>query len=349
MNRTGKDVIVITGSCGRIGSALCKRLGEKYQIVGFELLKALYASANEELVPVDLGSDESVTQAFTHIRNFYGNKIASVIHLAAYYSFNQKESPLYDKITVQGTHRLLQALEKFEVEQFIFSSTMLIHAPCKLSEKINEDSPINATWGYPRSKVQTEKLIHEMRGKIKSVILRIAGVYDDKCHSIPISNQIQRIWENKLEARVFPGDTTHGASFLHMDDLVDAIVQSVERRKQLPEELVLELGEPKTLSYDMLQRQISRLIRNKEFATMRVPKWFAKMGAFVQELIPFLPKSFVKPWMIDYADDNYILDIARAKKYLDWEPKHSLKETLPVMINFLKSDPKAFYKINLLK
>jgi nucleoside-diphosphate-sugar epimerase len=343
-----KDVIIITGSCGRIGSALCKRLGKKYKIVGFELLKALYASDNEELVPVDLGSDESVAQAFTHIKNFYGNRIASVIHLAAYYSFNQKESPLYDKITVQGTRRLLEALQKFEVEQFIFSSTMLIHQPCGLGEKINEDSPIKATWGYPKSKVQTEKMIHEMRGQIKSVILRIAGVYDDKCHSIPISNQIQRIWENKLEARVFPGDVTHGASFLHMADLVDAIVQSVELRKQLAEELVLELGEPKTLSYDMLQRQISRLIRGKEFKTFRVPKWFAKMGATVQELIPFLPKSFVKPWMIDYADDNYILDISRAKKQLNWEPKHSLEQTLPVMIDFLKKDPKEFYKINLL-
>ncbi len=56
-------------------------------MVGFELLKAFYASANEELVPCDISSDESVQQALTHIRHFYGNTIHAVIHLAAYYSF----------------------------------------------------------------------------------------------------------------------------------------------------------------------------------------------------------------------------------------------------------------------
>src|SRR4051812_29768990 len=102
-----KEVIIVTGSCGRIGSSVVKRLGEKHRIIGFELLEAIYASSKEELVPVDLSSDESVAQAFTHIRNFYGNKIASVVHLAAYYSFDQQHSPLYDSVTVKGTERLL--------------------------------------------------------------------------------------------------------------------------------------------------------------------------------------------------------------------------------------------------
>src|ERR1700720_4675708 len=106
-----KGVILVTGSCGRIGASVVKRLGNDYKMVGFELLKAFYASANEELVPCDISSDESVHQALTHIRNFYGNNIAAVIHLAAYYSFAHKESELYNKITVEGTRRLLRGLQ----------------------------------------------------------------------------------------------------------------------------------------------------------------------------------------------------------------------------------------------
>ena len=49
-----KKIVIVTGSCGRIGTAVVKRLGESYSIVGFELLKAIYASDQEELVPVDL-------------------------------------------------------------------------------------------------------------------------------------------------------------------------------------------------------------------------------------------------------------------------------------------------------
>ncbi len=341
-----KEVVIVTGSCGRIGTQIVKRLGKNYAIVGFELLKAIYASDQEELVPVDLSSDESVAQAFHHIKHFYGNRIASVIHLAAYYSFKEKFSPLYEKITVQGTARLLKALQEFEVEQFLFTSTELIHTPTRPGVPITEDSPICATWGYPISKVETEKLIHEMRGKTHTVILRVAGVYDDFCHSIPISNQIQRIYEKQLQARLFSGNIHHGAAFVHMDDLVDAIELALEKRKQLPEELVLLIGEPKTLSYDQMQRMISRQIHGREFTTFRVPKILAKMGSWIQCQLPLDSEPFIRPWMIDYADDHYEMNIDRAKTVLGWSPKHSLAMTLPKMIDALKKDPIQWYKGN---
>ena len=344
-----QKVILVTGSAGRIGTNVCKRLGEKYPIVGFELLKAIYASQQEELVPIDLSSDESVHQAFTHIRHFYGNHITSVIHLAAYYSFSEKHSDKYEQITVRGTERLLNALQEFEVEQFIFTSTMLVHTPTKPGCPINEDSPVAPKWDYPLSKVRTEKLIHEKRGKIPTVILRIAGVYDDQCHSIPISHQIQRIYEKSLEGHLFSGDICHGAAFVHMDDLVDVIELAVDKRSELPPEVTLLIGEPKTLNYDQLQRKISCLLFDKEIKTIRVPKILAKIGSWLMCHNPLMKKPFIQPWMIDLADDHYELDISRAKRLLGWEPKHSLEETLPIMIQDLKESPDAWYKKNQLE
>lgn len=341
-----KGIVIVTGSSGRIGTQTAKRLGKDHRIVGFELLKAIYASSQEELVPVDLSSDESVVQAFKHIKDFYGRKITSVIHLAAYYSFAQQHSPKYETITVQGTGRLLKALQEFDVEQFIFTSTMLVHAPTEPGKPITEDLPLVPTWDYPLSKVHTEHLIHEMRGKIPTVILRIAGVYDDQCHSIPISNQIQRIYEKKMEAHLFPGDPCHGSSFVHMDDVIDAIALAVEKRKTLPPELTLLIGEPKTLSYAEIQSKVSCLLYNRPFSTYRIPKFIAKFGAWVQCLLSFKHKPFIRPWMINFADDHYELDITRAKKTLGWNPKHSLEDTLPIILDSLKKDPEKWYKTN---
>ncbi|MBS0625397.1 MAG: NAD(P)-dependent oxidoreductase [Verrucomicrobia bacterium] len=344
-----KEVVIVTGACGRIGSNVVKKLGEKYRIVGFELLKAIYASSNEELVPVDLSSDESVFQAFTHIKHFYGTKIASVIHLAAYYSFDEQHSPKYETVTVQGTERLLKALQGFEVEQFIFSSTMLVHAPGCPGCPMDENWPVAPKWDYPLSKVHTEEAIHELRGNTKTVVMRIAGVYDDQCHSIPISHQIQRIYEKSLESRLFSGNVHHGASFLHMSDLIDAIALAVDQRHKLQNELTVLIGEPETMSYDQLQRTISRLLFNTEFKTWSIPKTIAKLGAWVECHLPFFPTPFIKPWMIDLADDHYELDISRAKKTLGWTPKHSIEKTLPIMIADLKKDPVSWYKKNQLK
>lgn len=344
-----KEIIVITGACGRIGSALTKRLGEKYRIVGFELLHAMYSSANEELVPVDVSSEESVHQAFAHIRNFYGNKIKAVIHLAAYYSFSNPSYAPYKKITVEGTKHMLKQLQSFDCEQFIFSSTMLVHKPGVPGQKINEESPVVPKWAYPRSKVETEAAIHEMRGNMKSVILRIAGVYDDDCHSIPISNQIQRIYENQITSKLFPGDITHGSNFMHMDDLVDALCLCVEKSGDLPEETVLEMGEEKTLSFDFLQNRISQLCHGVDLKTYQIPKWFAMFGAWMQNHTPFMNKPFIQPWMVPLADDHYDLDISKAERVLGWKPKHNLNDTLPLMIEDLKRDPWSWYKKNGLK
>lgn len=341
-----KKVILVTGSSGRIGTQVVRRLGEKYTIVGLELKKAAHSSSKEDLITMDLASDESVEQAFLQIQKVYGTHITSVIHLAAYYSFKEQHSDLYDKITVQGTERLLKALQDFEVEQFIFTSTMLVHKPTEPGMAINEESPIVPSWDYPLSKVKTEKLIHENRGNIPTLILRIAGVYDDLCHSIPISHQIQRIYENSLESRLFSGNISHGAAFVHMNDLIDAIELAIEKRDLLPDEAALLIGEPVTLSYDAMQKIIALDLGKKEFKTWRVPKLIAKMGAWVQCHLPFGPEPFIQPWMIDLADDHYELDITRAKQLLDWEPQHRIDETLGIMIRALKEDPERWYREN---
>lgn len=344
-----QNVILVTGCSGRIGTRVLERFSQQYAMVGFDIVAPKVKYPNTEFVHMDLTSDESVQKGFDHVKEKYGNRIVSVIHLAAYYSFSGGHPELYDKITVQGTGRILHALKNFECEQFMFSSTQLVYAPCDVGQSINEDSPVVPKWDYPKSKVKTEALIHKERGNIPTVILRIAGCYDDECHSIPISNQIQRIYEDQFASKVYPGDITHGAPFLHLDDLTDSIWKAVELRGQLPPEVMLIIGEGKTLSYDQLQRQISRLITGKEFETIRIPKWFAKSGAWVQGHTPFMDPPFIKPWMVDLADDNYTLDVSKAQQVLGWTPAHFIGDVLPKMIQDLKADPIHWYAINDLK
>jgi nucleoside-diphosphate-sugar epimerase len=342
------EVILITGASGRIGFKSAEFFSKQFQIVGFDIFLAGQLP-NVEFVIVDLATDESVKEGLDLVRKKYGNKIASVIHLAAYYSFKTQHSHLYDKITVQGTERMLKGLQSFDVEQFIFSSTMLVHKPSRPGVKINEDSPIEPTWDYPLSKVKTEAAIHQLRGKIPTVNLRIAGVYDDRCHSIPLSNQLQRIIENQFEAHVFAGDITHGASFVHMDDLIDAIALCVQKRKALPPELNLLIGEDVTFSYDQLQRMMQRQIHGKEWKTWSIPKPIAKIGAYILSHLPFVKSGFIQPWMIDIADDHYELDITRAKNVLGWQPKRRVDQVLPKWVSEIKADPVEWYDENKLQ
>ena len=342
-----KEVIIITGCSGRIGKATVQKFKDpRYQIVGLDIVEPNFSAPNFDFVKTDLTSDLNVIDAMEFVRKKHGGLIASVIHLAAYYNFTGGAWDLYEKITIQGTERLLYAVQKFQTEQFLFSSTMLVHAPCAPPAKITEDTPLATNWEYPKSKVLTEELILKEHDKIPVVMLRIAGCYDDDCHSIPISNQMQRIYEHQLESKLFPGDLSHGASFLHLDDLADAIFLCVQKRAELPPESIFLLGEEETMSYDALQKEISKLLTGKEMTTLRIPKSFAKFAAWMQNRLPFMKKTFIKPWMIDLADENYTLDISRIKKALSWTPKRSLRKTLPIMAKALTTDPKCWYKEN---
>lgn len=341
-----KEVVVISGSSGLIGVPLIKRLAKKYRVVGLDRVGPPYPPLEAECVNFDITDERAIDAAMERIRYGYGNKIASVIHLAAYYSFNTKDSPGYDEINVKGTRKFLNQLQDFEVDQFVYSSSDLIYKPSKPGTKISEDCPVEANWGYPESKIITEDLIKGNNKNIDTVFLRIAGIYNEMGHSIPISQQIKRIYEKDLISHFYSGDVNHGNVFVHLEDVLDALEKTVEKRNKLPHEMAINIGEPETPTYQELQDKIGKLLHGKEWETQEVPKSIAKAGAWAQNLVG---DPFIKPWMIDRADDHYELDISRAKKLLDWEPKHRLMDTLPEIIKNLKEDPENWYEKNNLK
>jgi nucleoside-diphosphate-sugar epimerase len=347
---TQRPTVIVTGSSGLIGCPVCRRLDEVgFRVAGFDRPGAPHPPPEAMNIPCDLTDESSVSRAVETVKRELGPRVASVVHLAAYYDFSGEDSPLYEKLTVHGTRRLLRMLRDpsrgMSLEQFAFSSTMLVHAPCEPGQFIDEDWPIEPTWAYPKSKVEAEQTIAAERGETRAVFLRIAGVYDNACHSIPLAHQIDRIYRGKLTSRVYPGPTSHGQNFVHLDDVVESIVLTVQKRAALPEQVAILIGEPVTLTYDELQHTIARLLEGESFETHRVPGVVAKVGAWLQDVVPG-SDPFIKPWMIDRAAEHYALDIARARQLLDWEPKRSLRETLPRMIEALRAHPAKWYEEN---
>lgn len=347
-----KNIILITGIGGFLGFSLSKVLAQDYVVIGLD--RESECSKYPDCVSCDLSSDSSVKKAMDELRTRFGNRFASVIHLSGYYDFTGEPNPLYEEVNVKGTRRLLQALQDVEIEQFIYASTMLVHAPTDPGVPITEDWPLKPKWAYPQSKLETEEVVKNEHGVIPYVLPRIAGVYTDHVQPPTLAHQIQRIYERQFSSRVFSGVISHGQAFLHIDDLLDAIVRIVQRRKELPAETTLLLGEPSTMGYEALQNEIGYLIHGETWATETLPKILAKTGARLQNQMEIIipdsidkgEKPFIKPFMVDLADDHYELNIARAKKLLDWEPKHSLREDLPAIVKELKANPLSWYKRN---
>jgi nucleoside-diphosphate-sugar epimerase len=249
-------------------------------------------------------------------------------------------------INVAGTERLLRALKSFEVEQLIYASTMLVHVPTRPGRPIDESFPLHPRWPYPESKVDAEQVLREQQGKVPLVVLRMAGMYTDKVGLPLLASQIQRIYERRVISHFFPDNLNHGQALIHIDDVVEDFKRIIPRRYQLPPELTLLLGEERTLSYRALQQEIGRLLHGRPWTTYHVPKPMAKLGAKALGALPGHEQDFIKPWMVDLADDHYELDAGAARHHLDWRPAHFIGDDLPGLIARLKADPVQWYEDN---
>jgi nucleoside-diphosphate-sugar epimerase len=346
-NTSDKPVIILTGCSGLIGTRIIAAMQSDCRIVGLDVVEPEESPQSWTWMKCDLTDDESVEKTLNEIRAQFGDRIASVIHLAAYYDFSGEPSDMYEKLTVQGTRRLIVNLLSFgKVEQFIFASSLLAMKPVEdTEEKLTERSPTRGEWDYPQSKLEAERILKENHGEIPVVIHRVGGVYNEQGNSLPITQHIRRIYEKQLESYLFPGDPSHGQAFVHLDDLVDCFRKTVEKRHELNTWELFLIAEPDVMSHEELQDVIGELVHGKEWPTIRIPKAAAKAGAWVKEKIGG-EDAFIKPWMIDLADDHYPVEIERARKRLAWDPVHRLRTTLPAMIEELKRDPQRWYSIN---
>jgi nucleoside-diphosphate-sugar epimerase len=347
-----RPIVLITGATGNLGRTLREAFDRDYRIVG---LDRSAEGADFPIFEADFTSDAAVELALHKFRDRYGPRIASVIHLVAYFDFTGEQNPLYQSVNVEGTRRLLRALQAFDVGQFVYSSTMLVHAPCRPGERIDERQPIEPRWAYPKSKAAAEEVIRAERGRIPYVILRLAGVYDEHSMVPTLAHQMARIYEHDFQSYFYSGSTLVGQAMLHREDMVEAFRSAVERRGALPPETEILVGEPDAIGYDALQDELGRLLHGEDdWPTLRVPKTIASAGAWAQDkLEPLIPDvidageaPFIRPFMVAMADDHYALDVRRARDLLGWEPRHRLKDELPRLVAALKDNPGAWYKAN---
>jgi len=354
-------VVVITGSAGLIGSRLAEACAGQYRVVGLDAQRPAREVADVDFIECDVASYESVARALAAVYEKYGNRVASVVHLAPYHDFSGAPSTRDRKLTIEGTWRLLRGLGAFDLEQFVFSSALLVMNPVEGEDEVitewSRGEEDDETRNYLRSKIEAEQAIQQEwlewqkwleRGNTPAVVLRIAGVYDEDCHSIPIAQQISRIYEKRLESYIFPGDDDHGHAFAHLDDLVECFLRVIELRRELGSYEVFLIAEPDVMSYAELQDQIGELVHGAEWPAIRIPKLVAKAGAWAQENI-LGREIFIKPhglWVVDLADLRFLVEIGRTRNRLDWDPRRRLRATLSKMVGGLKENPRRWYETN---
>lgn len=303
--------VLVSGCCGFIGQNLVSKLSKDYNIIGIDNfasssrnnLKNLQKFENFKFI------EANIIDLFT-----IEDKVDFIFNLACPASPPKYQShPIFTLETnFIGTHNLLKIAKKNN-SIFIQASTSEVYGDPEIHPQVETYRGNVNTIGkrscYDEGKRIAETLCYEYRKKydVKTRIVRIFNTYGprmDPMDGRAISNFMINTLTNK--PLIIYGDGSQTRSFCYVDDMVDALIKSMNTDFDSP----INLGNDNEISLNDLAEIIIK-----------------KYGANTIE--------YSKP----HEDDPKVRqpDIERANQILKWSPSTLLSDGLDYTYKYFKS------------
>jgi nucleoside-diphosphate-sugar epimerase len=318
--------VAVTGASGNLGTALLRRLTAPgagvAQVRGLARRQppdsAPYAGVRWHLTDLGDPSSEEVLAEFL-------DGVDAVVHLAWALQPGRHPDDLH-RVNVEGTRRVVRAAGVAGVRQVVHMSSIGAYAPGAGGQPVAEDWPTTGipSAQYSRDKSEAERVVGEVAARHPDMTLTV--VRPTLVLQPDAGSEIGRYFLGPLlfgAARLLPGAVARllplplprfAVSFVHADDVADAVVRMLDRRAPGPFNLAAE----PLLDADALARALG---------TVRIPVpalavRTAVQAAFAAHLLP------TEPGWVDIGTRVPALNTARARKLLDWTPVHRSDEVL---------------------
>lgn len=219
--------VLVTGGAGFIGGYLVRALSE----LGFTV-RVLDNFSRSSFTIEDLGDVEVIVG---DVRDYdvvarATRGVDVVVHLAALIdAFESFEIPdVYLDVNVRGTLNICRASRS--VQTLIYASSAAVYG--ESSVPVSEDNPTRPISPYGASKLAGEAYVwaYSKVNNYRPVILRIFNVYGPR-QSRGYSGVILEFVRRALrrEPPVIYGDGLQTRDFIHVSDVVRAVVKAIER------------------------------------------------------------------------------------------------------------------------
>ncbi len=226
--------VLFTGGAGFIGSHVVDALRERgdWPQVLDDLSKGQVTNLSDDVpLHIDDIADAPRVRALFEMRRF-----DAVVHCAAQTNVMRSiaEPALDRRINIDGLQAVLDASAATSVRRFVFiSSGGAIYGETPVPA--SESTPPAPTNPYGRHKLEGEALV--ARAPLSSCSLRLSNVYGPRQRSDAeggvISIFVERIAQG-LPLQVF-GDGEQQRDFVHVADVVDAVLMALEREEMTGE------------------------------------------------------------------------------------------------------------------
>lgn len=301
---------LVTGGAGFIGSNLVDALVKlNHQVIVFDNLSTgrisnLNKSKKKiKFYKIDIFKDRKKIQNLIKKHN-----IDYIYHLAGLADIIPSiENPEnYYNSNVNGTYNLLEAARKLKLKKFIYAASASCYGVPK-KYPTSEDSKIQTEYPYAMTKYLGEKLVLDWAKiyKMNTLSLRFFNVYGPRSRTTGAYGAVFGVFlAQKLANKplTIVGDGKQTRDFIHVKDLVEAIIKASKSKKK---GLAYNLGSGKEISVNY----IAKLISHKK---------------------TFIPKRPGEP-------DRSKADIKKAMRDFNWKPKTSVIKGVNELLRDIKS------------
>lgn len=292
--------VLVTGGCGFIGSHVVLQLSEAgYHVIVVDDFSTGFLDSllhNEKVYCGNCGDRELLSKIFTE------NQISSIFHFAGVTSVPESiVNPIrYYEQNVTNSLHLLEAATKYEVENFLFSSTAAVYTD-PVHSFVSEDSPTSPKSPYGASKLMIERMLSDIaiaHSKLHYVILRyfnVAGAEINlrlgqrtKCASHLIQVACDAALNKRPYVELFGTDypTPDGTGvrdYIHIQDLAHAHVLALQYLTEGGNSTILNVGYEKGTSAREVVEMVKK-ISGREFNVIACPRRLGDASCIVAKV-----------------------------------------------------------------
>ncbi len=348
-------IIILTGASGLVGRHLIEHLKMKYVV--WALARRTQAEVgisphkNIHWVLVDIANKIHLEDVMWKIQN--SGDVEFIIHLAAYYNFDNDPHLEYERTNILGTELLLsQALNFPNLKRFIFASSV---AACEFPHKgnvVNEDTLPNADFPYAQTKAIGESRIKEASQSFPCSIVRFAAVFTDWCEYGPLYIFLKTWLSKKWNSRILGGQGLSAVPYIHINCLNHLLFSILQKTNILPDYDIYIASPDGAVTHKELYDLSTRFFYSISPPPKYMPIFLSRIGVTLRDWLGRLigNRPFERPWMIDYIDKSLTVNSEKTRKTLGWSPhpRYSIQRRLLYLIEHMKSFPTEWDHKNVL-
>jgi nucleoside-diphosphate-sugar epimerase len=351
------DIVLITGSSGFLGSAICVDLARDHRVIGVDLrwpddaLKN--AAPGVQWERTDIANNSSLEQLFSRIVKRHG-RIDFIVHFAAFYDFEKDWHWEYERVNVKGMEHLIRMACDAGVRRLIFAGSIASLDPPLPDAVLNEKTPAGNLIPYSRSKAEGEALLKKNSFCLPSVVLRIGGVFSDWCELPPLYSLIRQWSQPGVLGRFMPGKGRSGFPFIHRKDLVYTLRRILQREKHLDRYEVLFAAPDTCTLYKDLYPIVRNCTKNAcKASPIHLPHFLIRLFIQGKTMAAGLmaKQTYERTWMLKYLDKPFITDTRRSHEKIGWIPgeQFSIQKRIPIIMDRFHHQKRLWEKKNILR